>query len=1411
VGADAFRARTHHLARYARQRLVELLGTTPLVPDDPVWYASMANVPLPAGFPEDLQLRLWREHGIEVPIMRWSSERFNRVSCHLYTRTAHIDHLVQARPHGARVKRALNTALTVGSIATHAGSVHHVAVNCLETIAEACMVKWGAVILIGAVLVSCGFAQNADQAHALAKRVELAPEHRDSVDPLSKLDAEAGARLAGQILLPALPNATAGFQVCGGIVLEHIATSRYDNALTEYRRLIGEPEAKLAARPFHEYRGSDGLTFRDSQTLAQEWLARLPPSILERYQRQVDADAAQLLAEGVAARDPAPLRRLLRDYRASMQANKARAILGDLAFERGDFEQALESWRPLIPLPSRELFNRRAGAPKPIREEVDLTRVHAKQAVALIFAGRAEAEREVAAFRELYPDARGMLAGRRDAYHAILTHWLKKANAADGAVSDPWPTFAGAPTRNRVLGKAPSDRLWLDGATWRVSLPKLDAKEPPPVWLSATRSLAIPPAPFHPVIAEGQVLICDGQSVYSYDLLTGKPLFRAPATGAQSKPAADGPSDLTFSVSTSAGRAFARLGKRPNDPRPGRLVGIDLTPGRAGERVVWTATAEAEEGSDAYFETDPLVVGDHVYVGVVRDKEFEATRLLACFDLAGARLWQVKVADFKGLFQGRPARPSLLAASGSTIVWATNAGALVGLDAWTGRRLWAFLYPTIDGPPAHGVPPQGDSLPVVPSPRGASSCLAADGHVYVAPADSPSLYCLDAETGQSLWERPWTKGPSDIVARPPTVSEIVDLLGVVDDRLIFTDRSRLQALDARTGGKLEWQQPSLGKLPSQGRGLLAGPWVFWPTADPDVSWRAVTAVEGLLRHPETSPPFYELTTLRGLPAGNIAFGDGCLAIAGAQELVVYVPARQQLPQLQRDPQARKQPAKLFRLALAQIESGQPSAAEATIGELERQAPRAELAAWKNLIRERTAPIAVAATPAPVARERKHGPAELPVSVSPRVVGAGKLQATWGPISGVAPPIECSSTAANDVSIVLEGAEIAFVDARTGNELFRRERHVPSVDWLGRQGRTLLVAGRTGVEAFDLELRRPTWRFDAPDLKHARWRLIDDRPRRVSGAGRLGGFQFLNGALTFIVDSGRGFALDPHTGATLAVQGGDEIEALAGSNVFQPAIEWHAAPSARHLQLPSRVWRNEPQPTDFPEARRRLLWLANGSQLRGEAFGAVKLVAADGMPLAIYDPPWPTSLTGGAAHVLGDESLSLALVPRNQGFELVRLARPRLRPMWALPASELRDGFDVRAATWDERALYLVHAGELQARDLSNGAILWRRTLPTSSGEWKVERLGGDLIAWPQSHAGLPALSGPVHPIAAALTLSFGRRGIGAVPILLVDAKDGGIRQRLDVPYDRGPVFVHVNETRLIVSAGGAVRAWSALP
>lgn len=95
-GWERFRKATHDLAQYARHALVDAFRLTPIIPDDPAWYGTMAHVPLPPGDARSLQVALWQQYQIEVPIVAWNGARYVRVSCHLYNDPSQIDRLVAA-------------------------------------------------------------------------------------------------------------------------------------------------------------------------------------------------------------------------------------------------------------------------------------------------------------------------------------------------------------------------------------------------------------------------------------------------------------------------------------------------------------------------------------------------------------------------------------------------------------------------------------------------------------------------------------------------------------------------------------------------------------------------------------------------------------------------------------------------------------------------------------------------------------------------------------------------------------------------------------------------------------------------------------------------------------------------------------------------------------------------------------------------------------------------------------------------------------------------------------------------------------------------------------------------------------------------------------------------------------------
>lgn len=96
VGIATFREHSHSLARYAREQLVAWSGREPIIPDDPRWYCSMAHVPISPGSRQPLQDQLWKQFGIEVPIVEWNGARYIRVSCHLYNDQSQVDQLLVA-------------------------------------------------------------------------------------------------------------------------------------------------------------------------------------------------------------------------------------------------------------------------------------------------------------------------------------------------------------------------------------------------------------------------------------------------------------------------------------------------------------------------------------------------------------------------------------------------------------------------------------------------------------------------------------------------------------------------------------------------------------------------------------------------------------------------------------------------------------------------------------------------------------------------------------------------------------------------------------------------------------------------------------------------------------------------------------------------------------------------------------------------------------------------------------------------------------------------------------------------------------------------------------------------------------------------------------------------------------------
>jgi outer membrane protein assembly factor BamB len=744
-------------------------------------------------------------------------------------------------------------------------------------------------------------------------------------------------------------------------------------AVEEYHRILEEAGNKLVPL--------DRQHLVRARWLCHLGLSRLPAEGLRLYRSRVDGQARKWFEQGSAGNDETLLRRVVEEAFCSSVGDQALEWLGDLAFERGRFEEAAAWWRHIaLPAgseerkakedPSASLLAPRSSLlvfPDP---RVDVARVRAKQLLARSLAGGSSVEElaaELEAFRELHGKAEGHFAGRRGNYAAILQELLSRPEPPEPR---PWLTFAGDPSRNLVLPPDPRGdanrllHLKQDGAERSFHLGTHARIEAAPGGrergfnrvldpAQAARSLA-----FHPLIIGHKVLVADARYVTAYDAVTGQAEVWYDLLDAQAGPALklDLPAvpDLRYTLTAGEDCVLARLGvqyveapdtqraddnPRPPEPPVNFLVCLNLWPDAKGSHFRWQVKPSEVDRTPAVFEGAPVVAGGRAYIAATHVAGGQTITEVHCYPLearvAAPLRWKQRVCATQELRpRQRRYRQHLLTLAGPNLVYCSHSGAVVALDAATGRLAWALRYPsrgTMQPPDKETV--ETTAAPAGPEPdqlsaRDLAPCLYAGGRLYVAPADYDRLLCLDPATGRLLWEQK---------------IEVVHLLGVGNGRLIFTtrpynkalqtiDRARatpgadgqLWAVNAATGSLTDdhWEVPNDGGgLVPFGRGLLAGDVVLWPTYNPKKTdhpeqWEVIRQRDG--EHPFD----LALNGMDRIPCGNLALGDGCLAVAGVEELTIFTSAA--LLRSQREKKAEEEPQSalsVYQRALARADAG----------------------------------------------------------------------------------------------------------------------------------------------------------------------------------------------------------------------------------------------------------------------------------------------------------------------------------------------------------------------------------------------------------------------------------------------------------------------------------------------------------
>lgn len=612
-----------------------------------------------------------------------------------------------------------------------------------------------------------------------------------------------------------------------------------------------------------------------ARRLCQVRLAALPPEARQLYRARVDNAARKWLDEGVANHDAVLLRRLVDEAFLSRHTEAALDQLGGLAFERGQFEEAERYWRLIAPLHTAPL----AAGPESALDlrfpdpRGDVAGIRAKQLLSRWFRGDRETwVEDWETFQRDAGQASGMLAGRQGVYAETLRLLAENSLAiAPPGQSEAWATFAGSASRNgaplQVRGRL-TGFPHLDGPLWTVRLdsgikiPATAASPGPPTkvdsWTRAARQLRT-----YPLIVGDRVIIADDHFITAFDLRTGSMQLRYDAVGS----GGDGTSpagtdvDAGYTITADGDYLFARVGSQVIGPRKGTdpesgIACLSLhAPDASVER--WVVKASDLGDGPAQFEGAPVATDGRLYCALTHFEGVQTQTAIVCLDaVTHALRWRQEICETQEFRDGEHrSRLHLVTLAGPVLVYASHSGAIVGLDARTGRRLWGWRYPS-RGPKWLGTEP---------SPRGLAPCLAAAGRIYIAPLDYDRILCLDPTTGQRLWES--------------TPLEMVHLLGVARGRLVFTaltPRACLRALNAATGTPLSgWYQPADGtELHAFGRGFLTEDRVYWPTR------------QGLhvLRLDDAEPLEQDPKIV-----GNLAAANGCLIAANGQELSAYVP------------------------------------------------------------------------------------------------------------------------------------------------------------------------------------------------------------------------------------------------------------------------------------------------------------------------------------------------------------------------------------------------------------------------------------------------------------------------------------------------------------------------------------------
>ena len=283
----------------------------------------------------------------------------------------------------------------------------------------------------------------------------------------------------------------------------------------------------------------------------------------------------------------------------------------------------------------------------------------------------------------------------------------------------------------------------------------------------------------------------------------------------------------------------------------------------------------AEEGWA--FDGAPVVAGPRLFIAM-RRSDIRPQAHVACFDTTTGRMrWRRFVCAAETPARGTLAEctHTLLTLAGGTIYVNTNLGAVASLAVEDGRINWLSLYPRVR---SGNLAPHGRPLAARLESLPLRSWPALRG-----PRRQPQGLCLGRRNGPDPLAGTAADQPADRPAETPVqdpLDDVVHLLGVSGDCLIASGHKLYWiAIAGPRAGNIAHVWPEGQDKLGYGRGLLAGPYVLWPTREKIYVFDQQTA--RLKREIQLAP--------LGVRGGNLLVADGRLLIATPSELIVLGP------------------------------------------------------------------------------------------------------------------------------------------------------------------------------------------------------------------------------------------------------------------------------------------------------------------------------------------------------------------------------------------------------------------------------------------------------------------------------------------------------------------------------------------